>query len=104
MDYKEIIAESWKYTQSNKKLIIWLGFIPSLLTTTVGIGYIAYQFFAFKSSYLFSEDEHSFLKEIVEFIWGFITEHVSWTLPLVIVAIIFGLTYFLFPTLAKAAA
>ncbi len=104
MDYKEIIAESWKYTQSNKRLIIWLGFIPSLLTTTVGIGYIAYQFFAFKSSYLFSENEQSFLKEVVEFIWIFIREHVSWTLPLVVAAIIFGLMYFLFPTLAKAAA
>lgn len=105
MDYKGLIAESWKYTQENKKLIIWLGFIPSLLTTTVGIGYILYQFFAFKTSYLFSSgDEHGFLFDVITFIWNFLKTHVSITPFLIVAAIIFAILYFLFPTLAKAAA
>lgn len=104
MDYRRIISESWKYTQENKKLILWFGFFPALFTTTVGAGYIAYQFFAFKNSYLFSEDDQSFLHDVMTFIWEFIQQHVSWTIPFIIVASIFGLFYLLLPTLAKAAA
>jgi hypothetical protein len=103
MDYKSLISESWAYTQKNKKLILWCGFLPSLLTTTVGVGYIAYQFFAFKTSYLFNEKDESFLSDVVTFIWDFIKVHVSWTVPLVVVLVIFAILYFLFPTLAKAA-
>ncbi len=105
MDYKGLIGQSWKYTQENKKLIIWLGFIPSLLTTTVGIGYIVYQFFAFKTSYLFSSgDDHGFLFDVVGYIWEFLKTHISITPFLIVFAAIFAILYFLFPTLAKAAA
>lgn len=105
MDYRALIAESWKYTQSHKKLIRWFGFLPAFFTTTVAIGYIVYQFFAFKESALFNEEEgSSFAYEVFEYAWTFIQNHLSWTLPLVIVAVFFALMYFLFPTLAKAAA
>lgn len=104
MDYRQLIVDSWKSAQSDKKIIFWLGFIPALLTTTVGVGTIAYQFFAFKSSYLFSEHDESFLSDVVGFIWDFIHAHVSWTFPLVIFAIIFLISYLLLPTLAKASA
>ncbi len=103
MDYKKIIVDSWIYTQSNKKLIIWFGFIPSILTTTVGIGYIAYQIFAFKKSYIFGDEESSALGEVVTFMWEFVNSHLTWTVPLIIIAVIFGVFYFLFPTLARAA-
>lgn len=102
MDYKKIIVDSWIYTQNNKKLILWFGFIPSLLTTTVNIYLIAYQIFAFKKSYIFGDDEGSALEEVVFFMWDFIKTHLNWTVPLIIIAAIFGVLYFLFPTLAKA--
>jgi hypothetical protein len=104
MDYKNLINDAWTYTQSNKKLIRWFGFLPSILTTTVGAGYIAYQFFAFRESYVFSEEDHSFAYDIVSFLWVFIQDHLSWTFPLVVVVVIFALLYILFPTLAKASA
>lgn len=104
MDYRQIIADSWKYTQGNKKLIIWFGFLPAIFTTTVGIGYIAYQFFAFKNSYLFSKEEESFLFDVVSFIWEFLKEHVTLSIPVIVFAAIFAIIYFLFPTLAKASA
>lgn len=104
MDYKRIIAQSWEYTQNNKRLIRWYGFFPALFTTTVGIGYIIYQIFAFKNSFLFSEEEHNFLFQVVSLILNFIKDHVSWTMPLIIVAAFFLLCYFLLPTLCKAAA
>ncbi len=103
MDYRRLIAESWKYTQENKKLIIWLGFFPSLFTTTVGILTIAYQFLAFKKSYLFSEDDEGALHYVAGLIIDFIKANVSWTVPMVIFLAIFALFYFLLPTLAHAA-
>ncbi|MFH1283971.1 MAG: hypothetical protein ABIH78_00040 [Candidatus Peregrinibacteria bacterium] len=102
MNYRKIIAESWLYTQKNKKLILWFGFLPALFTTTFSVGYLAYQFFAFKKSYLFDDSDESFLHEVAAFIWTFIRDHVSLTVPLVIVAAIFAIVYLLFPTLAKA--
>lgn len=103
MDYKKVIVDSWIYTQSNKRLIVWFGFIPSILTTTVGILTIAYQIFAFKKSYLFGDDEGSALKEVFTFMWDFINVHLSWTVPMIVVTAFFGVFYFLFPTLARAA-
>lgn len=104
MNYRNIISESWNYTQNKKKLIFWFGFIPSIFTTTVGAGYIAYQFLAFRGSYLFTDDETNFFFDIAILIWEFLKDHISWTVPLIIFAILFFLFYLLYPTLAKAAA
>ncbi len=104
MNYKQIIVDSWVFTQKNKRLIIWFGFIPSLLTTAVGVFYLVYQFFAFKQSYLFTDEEESFFHDVISFIFAFIKEHLSWTVPLIIAAAIFAVFYFLYPTLAKASA
>lgn len=104
MDYKKIIAESWEYTQKNKKLIRWYGFFPAIFTTTWSVGYITYQIFAFKNSYLFSEEDHGFLFQVINLIIDFMKAHLNWTVPLVIAAAIFALFYLLFPTLAKSSA
>ena len=102
MDYKVVIADSWKYTQANKKLIIWFGFLPALFTTTYAVGYMIYQFFAFKESFLFGESNDGVFGEVVGFIWNFLMEHVTWSVPLVVVAIVCSIIYLLLPTLAKA--
>ena len=104
MDYRKIISDSWRYTQENKGLIYWFGFFPSLLTTTVGIGYLTYQFFAFKKSFLFDNAETSFMHDVVNFGWSFLSGHATLTVPLVIVGIIVAILWILIPTLAKASA
>jgi len=104
MNYRKLIADSWEYTQNNKKLIRWFGFVPAVFTTTVGAWYVLYQFFAFKKSYIFNETDESFTNEVVGYVWVFINDHISWTIPLIIVAILFAISYLLLPTLAKASA
>jgi hypothetical protein len=104
MDYRSVISQSWLYTQSNKKLVFWFGFLPAFFTTTIGAGYIAYQFFAFKTSFLFSEQEENFFFDILMTIWEILKNNISLSIPLVIFGIIFALGYFLFPTLAQASA
>lgn len=75
-----------------------------MFTTSVGVGYMAYQFFAFKKSYLFDDAEDSFFHDVVFFIWDFIKTNVSLTVPLIVFAIFFAIFYFLLPTIAKASA
>ncbi len=104
MDYKKIIAESWEYTQQNKKSIRWFGFFPAIFTTCWSFGYITYQVFAFKSSYLFSDEDHGFLFQVINLIVDFVKAHLNWTFPLIIAAVVFALCYLLLPTLCKASA
>src|SRR3989338_8637298 len=104
MNYKDLIAQSWEYTQKNNRLIRCLGFLPAIFTTTVTTGYNLYQIFALKTSYLFSEEEHSFLGEVAKIIFDFFKTNSSLTMPFIIVAAIFAVIYFLLPTLCKASA
>lgn len=50
MDYRAIIQEAWAVTRQNKSLIWWFAFLPSLLTTTVGVIYLSYQAYSFWTS------------------------------------------------------
>jgi hypothetical protein len=106
MNYRKVIAESWQYTQANKRLIRWFGFIPSLISTGAGIAIIVYQFYAFKHSFIFSNEseEVSVFKTVIDVVLNFIKDHVSWTVPIIITTVIVAICYFIFPTLFKAAA
>ncbi len=106
MSYRTIIAEAWLYTQQNKKLIYWFGFFPSIFTTAAGVLYLTYQFFAFKKSELFahSAQSHSFLSDVVTFIFNYLNSHAEQRIPLIVTAVILGVIYLLLPTLTQASA
>lgn len=104
MSYRQLIQEAWAFTQNNKKLVIWYGFLPAIFTTTVGVIYLTYQFFAFKKSYLFDNAQQSFLSDVFHFATVFIKAHLNFTLPVIIFCAIFLVIYLLFPTAAQAAA
>lgn len=104
MNYRELISEAWKYTQSNKKLIVWFGFIPSIFTTTAGILYVLYQFFSLKRSPLFDNAEHSFIYDVSIFAFKVLRESGHLMVPLIVIAVIVLIIYFLLPTLCQGAA
>lgn len=103
MNYKERIYEAWQFTQNNKKIIRWYAFLPALLSTIVGIGYVTYQILAFKSSPLFDDAPRSFLYVVVTTILNFIRDNIELTIPLIITGIILAILYFLLPVLLDAA-
>lgn len=100
-NYRHVIHEAWVFTREHKNLMLWYSFLPSLLTTLIGILYLAYQFFAFKRSPLFENSEESFLHELVTTVLGFLGEHKPFILPVVIVMIVVGVSYLLLPTLCQ---
>lgn len=103
MNYKDRIYEAWQFTQNNKKLIIWYGFLPAFLTTCVGIMYFTYQVLAFKSSPLFDDAEQSFLYTVLTTIMNFIKANFSYSVPMLIAAIILLVIYLFIPIILEAA-
>lgn len=102
MKYKERIYEAWQFTQSNKKLILWYGFIPALLTTFVGILYVGYQILAFKSSPLFNDSGESFMFQLATNILNFVKDNFEISIPLIIVGVVILILFLLLPVLFDA--
>jgi hypothetical protein len=103
MNYKDRIYEAWQFTQNNKKIIIWYGFLPAFLTTCIGIMYFTYQVLAFKSSPLFDDAEQSFLYTVLTTIMNFIKANFSYSVPMLIAAIILLIIYLFIPIILEAA-
>lgn len=104
MNYKLVIRSAWEFTQSNKRLILWYGFVPSLLTTLVGILYFSYQVVAtYRSPFFSGKAEKSFLREIIERMIDFVQAHNDLGPTLIVLALIIGILYLLIPTLCQGA-
>lgn len=101
MNSKHIIAEAWYFTAENKKLMWWYAFIPSVLSTLIGILYLGYQYFAFKRSPLFENADKGFLTELITTVLGFLNKHSDLWVPAIIVTIVILLLYLLLPTLLQ---
>lgn len=100
---RKIIQEAWEFTQKNRKTLIWYAFVPSLLGTVVGILYLIYQYFAFRSSRLFENWEYSFTSLLIQEVLKIIRDNFSSTIPFLIVAIIIGILYLLLPSFCEGA-
>lgn len=98
---RKIIGEAWDFTQSNKKMIMWYALIPSFLTTLVGMFYLVYQYYAFLSSPIFENWERSFSYYALANIYRLVMGHFQSLWPLIIVAIIATIFYFLIPSFCE---
>lgn len=103
MKYRKIIRDAWAFTQQNKSLMKWYGFLPALISTVVSIGYIVYQYFAFIKSPIFSEQHENLLLEIAKSVLAFIQANPDYITPLIITAIVVGFIYIFYPTFAQGA-
>lgn len=101
MNSRHIIAEAWIFTRENKKMMWWYAFVPSVLTTLIGIIYLAYQYFSFLRSPLFQNAERSFLTELISTIFDFLNAHGGLWIPAIIITIIVLILYALLPTLLQ---
>ncbi|MEK7523930.1 MAG: hypothetical protein AAB588_02755 [Patescibacteria group bacterium] len=103
MNSRIIIAEAWHFTREHPKLMWWYAFIPSLVTTLIGILYLLYQFYSFKFSPLFDNAPRSFLTEVISRTAEFLSEHSNLWIPAIIVTIVVLIFYALLPTLSQGA-
>ncbi|MBU1992592.1 MAG: hypothetical protein ABH856_02970 [Patescibacteria group bacterium] len=103
MNYRQLIADSWFFTQNNKRLIIWFGCVPATFEIIGGILFVGYQYFATKKSELFDYHGPSFLSEIGNFVWNFIKVDPGLGITLAVAAGIVFLLYLTLPTLFQCA-
>ncbi|MCC7432143.1 hypothetical protein IT412_01315 [Candidatus Peregrinibacteria bacterium] len=103
MNYKEIVAEAWQFTQTNKRLAVWYGAVPAFFTTLIGMCYIVYQYYAFLSSQLFQHWNRSFLSLVATTVLDFIKTHTGMIAPLLVLAVIIALGYFIIPVICQGA-
>lgn len=79
----------------------WYAFVPSLLTTLIGILYLIYQFYSFKRSALFDNAKQSFISEVISTVTGYFGSHGGLILPFIITVVIVLILYALLPTLMQ---
>lgn len=103
MNCRHTIAQAWLFTRENKKMMWWYAFVPSVLTTTVGIFSLLYQYFAFKRSPIFDNAPKSFLNEVISTTLDFFSAHGDLFVPTLVVGAIVLVLYLLLPTLMQAA-
>ncbi len=103
MQYRQIIREAWVFTQENKRLMKWYAFLPALITTIVSVGYVIYQYFAFITSPVFSDAEHTIFYEIITTSVNFVQSNPNYIMPLLVVGVIIGIIYIFYPTFAQGA-
>ncbi len=103
MDHRQVIAEAWVFTQENKRMIVWYAFIPSILTTLVGVLYLLYQFYSFKSSVFFENWQESFTAVVLKELYKMALEYTDSLFPILILLVVLALMYFLLPPLTEGA-
>jgi len=103
MNYREIVAEAWQFTQENKKYIIWYAAIPAFFSTLFGALYVVYQYFAFLASPLFENWSESFGAIVIKWLLQFFRGNIGLILPAILGSIIFAFGYFILPIICQAA-
>lgn len=98
MNVGQKIQEAWQIAQVNHKLR-WFGFIPAMLFTLVGIGWLVYQYASV--GHLFFGEGAS-LEPYFEIALDFAKQNGQWSVVFGIVAVIVVALYLLLPTLFQA--
>ena len=104
MHYKEIVKKAWDITHmDDSKELFPFGFIPSLFGMIIGVIYVSYQITAFRHSPLFSTDSGIDYFAILGPIWGFMQDHPSMAVALVLFAFFVFLMYVFSPVICGGA-
>ncbi len=101
INYKQIVAEAWQFTQENKRLVVWYGAFPAFFGTVAGIGWLIYQYYAFLSSQLFQNWNQSFMYLVFTTVINFLQNNRGVIVPLLVVGIVLVICYFFVPVLCQ---
>lgn len=97
---RSTIGEAWEFTQNNRRLIKWYAFLPAVLSTVVGILYVAYQYLSFVNSPLFGQ-EQTFLAQVALRARDFFSANGEFIVPMIIVVAVVGILYILVPSFCE---
>ena len=104
MNTRDIVQKAWQMTQVHLKKLIWLGAVPAFFTMVVSSVYMAYQYYAFSTSNIFTaEHDPVDIKGSLSIAWDVISSHPTITILFVIFAVIFLIGRALIPPIFEGA-
>ena len=102
MDVRSIVGLAWQMTQRNLRKLIWYGFIPSFFSVIVSSVYIAYQYYSFRHSALFSSTAESMnILENVQYWWSLAADYRTLSIIALVLAIIILAGNYILPPIFK---
>lgn len=101
MNTRDIVRKAWQMTQVHLKKLIWYGAVPAFFSVVVSVVYLAYQYEAFRSSALFSDQPSSEVITNFGKLWGFVSGHITLSIIFAVIAILIVLGYILLPAIFK---
>ena len=97
MRSRDIVRKAWQITQVHLKKLIWYGVVPAFFSIIVSSVYLAYQYHAFKTSALFSDQSEADVFGTAKTVWTIASGHPTVSLVLVILGILIFLGYVITP-------
>ncbi|MBN2086808.1 hypothetical protein JW758_00510 [Candidatus Peregrinibacteria bacterium] len=97
MRSRDIVRKAWQITQVHLKKLIWYGIVPAFFSIIVSSVYLAYQYHAFKTSALFSDQHDADVFGTVRTIWSIASGHPTLSMTLIIVGILILIGYIIVP-------
>ncbi len=101
MRSRDIIRKAWQITQVHLKKLIWYGVVPAFFSIVVSSVYLAYQYHAFKTSVLFSDQTEADVFGTAKTVWSIASGHPTLSLVLVILGIIIFIGYVVTPPIFR---
>lgn len=101
VNYRHIVKEAWDFAQSEKRLMYYYAFLPSLIATLVGVIYIFYQVISLRR--YFAQEEESFIVQIVKLVWSAFSKHPELIPVGIVLLIVVAILYLLYPSFNEGA-
>jgi len=103
MNVRDVVRKAWQITQVHLKKLIWYGSVPAFFSTVVSSVYLTYQYYAFKSSALFTGERTVNILDEINMAWGIISAYPKATIVLIVLAVLFFAGYTLTPPAFRGA-
>lgn len=104
MDYRGLIKEAWQFTQANKRMMKWYAFLPAIISTIAGVGFVLYQYFAFTYHEINADGSvKSFIRIAIGRTIEYFENHPDHITPAIIIVAIGAFFYFFVPIFSTGA-
>ncbi|MBU0727710.1 hypothetical protein KKA95_03420 [Patescibacteria group bacterium] len=97
MRSRDIVRKAWQITQVHLKKLIWYGVVPAFFSVIVSSVYLAYQYHAFKTSVIFSDQSNADVIGTARTLWGLVSSYPTLSIVLIVIGIIIFLGYVITP-------
>ena len=101
MRTRDIVRKAWQMTQVHLRKLLVYGFVPAFFSIVISGLYFAYQYHAFKTSVLFSDNPDSDVLGAAKILWGLVSSHATLSIVTLVVLFFLGIGYIFIPAIFR---